>query len=167
MYLSTPTTSTIEGIPAGKAGVRATLRRMSDLVRKGKTALPVRLKALSLVKRNGQKDWKGEVGNLHAFVRDRIRYVKDVRGVETLTTPEKMLEIMQGDCDDKSIVLASLLESIGHPTRFVAVGFSPLGYSHVLVETRIGNKWIPLETTENVPVGWYPPGVTRRMVQHN
>jgi len=139
---------------------------MSGLVKEYKKALPIRTLALQLVKRNGQKDWLGEVRKIQEFVRDRIRYVKDIRGVETLQTPVKTLEFGQGDCDDKSTLVAALLESIGHPTRFVAVGFSGQ-FAHVLVETKIGNKWIAVETTEPVGLGWFPPGVTMRMRWHN
>lgn len=137
------------------------------MVREGKKQLPIRSLALSLVKNNLQQDWGAEIRDLHAFVRDRIRYVKDIRGVETLHTPVKLLEFGQGDCDDKSILLAALLESIGHPTRFVAVGFRPGNFSHVYVETKIGNKWIGLETTKPWKAGRVPPGVVTRMVQNN
>jgi len=155
------------GIPPGAEGTRATLILMSKITRDAKKRLAIRTRALSLVKRNGQKDYPGEVRDLHRFVRDSIRYVKDIRGVETLQIPEKTLEFEQGDCDDKSMLLASLLESIGHPTRFVAVGFTPGQFAHVYVETRIGEKWYPLETTEPWKVGRGPGVVLARMVQHN
>jgi len=100
-------------------------------------------------------------------VRDNVRYVRDVRGVETVHTPVKILEQGQGDCDDKSLILATLLETIGHPTRFVAVGPAPGIYSHVFVETKLGNKWIPLETTENVKPGWRPKNTVSQMVIYN
>jgi hypothetical protein len=165
--VGTPTTAQMMGIPSGEAGTRETLKLMSKLVKAEKSALPIRLLALDLVKRNGQKDYTGEVLKIHQFVRDHIRYVRDVRGVETLQTPTKTLELGQGDCDDKSTLTAALLESIGHPTRFIAVGFAPGSFSHVLLETKIGNKWVPVETTEPVKLGWFPPGVTMRMRWHN
>jgi len=140
---------------------------MSRETKKGKKSIVIRRTAQRLIANIPEKAWLREVKALHAFVRDKIRYTKDIRGVETIHSPEKILEFGQGDCDDKSILLASLLESIGHPTRFVAVGFRPSSYSHVLVETRIGNKWLPLETTERVNVGWYPKGVKIRLVRHN
>lgn len=154
------------GIPSGSAGTSTTLDLMVKITREAKKHLPVRLLALSLVKNNSQKDYRGEVRDLHRFVRDEIRYVKDVNGVETLQVPEKTLEFKQGDCDDKSMLLAALLESIGHPTRFVAVGFAPKTYAHVYVETKIGDKWYPLETTEPWEAGRGPDGVVNRMVRH-
>lgn len=162
-----PTTATLQLIPSGKAGTAATLKLMGGLVREGKKSLPVRMAALSIVQRNGQKDWAGEIRDIHAFVRDEIRYIKDIRGVETLHTPEKLLEIKQGDCDDKSILVSALLESIGHPTRLVAVGFRPNEFSHVYAETKIGEKWVGLETTEPVEVGWQPKNVVSRLIFFN
>lgn len=111
-----------------------------------------------------QKSWLAEVRAIQEFVRDQIRYTRDVRDVETLATPDKTLEFLQGDCDDKSVLVASMLESVGHPTRFVAIGRDPNTFEHVLVETKIGGKWVTVETTEPVQVGWYPAGFPYRLV---
>jgi hypothetical protein len=158
----------LQFIPSGKEGTKATLKIMGQLVKDGKKNLTVRQTALSLVRGLGPKDWAGEVRNLHAFVRDRIRYVRDIHGVETLATPEKTLEFGQGDCDDKSVLLASLLASAGHPTRFVAIALTdPENFVHVYPETKIGANWIALETTEPVEVGWEPEGVVKRLVWFN
>lgn len=166
--LSTPTTAKLEAIPDGVAGTKATLQLMRRIVRDYKKSMPVRLTAMRIVESAGPKQWVQEARNIQQFVRDRIRYLKDVRGVETIQTPDKTLELRQGDCDDKSILTASLLESIGHPTRFVAVSFMPGIYSHVLVETLIGNKWVPVETTvENKTLGWFPPHVLKSLRVHN
>jgi len=140
---------------------------MGRLTKDAKKTLPIRQTALYLVNGERQKDWTEEVNRIFEFVRDRIRYVRDVRNVETLQTPEKTLEFKQGDCDDKSMLLAALLESIGHPTRFVAIGFKPGHYAHVYVETKIGANWIGLETTEPVDMGWQPKGVVSRLVYFN
>lgn len=160
-------TSQLEIIPSGAAGVRATLYKMQKLVRGYKKTLPIRTLALNLVKHLPQKDFSGEVRALHAFVRDRIRYVKDIQNVETIHTPERILAYGQGDCDDKSILLATLLASIGHRTRFVAVGFRPNTYQHVFVETHLKRGWVPLETTEPVDAGWQPKNIQARMVVNN
>lgn len=115
----------------------------------------------------GHKNWTGQIKALHGFVQDNVQYVRDVRGVETLATPLKTLETMQGDCDDQATLLASLLESIGHPTRFVAMKHSTFGpYVHVYTETKIGDKWYPLETTEKFPAG-FPMKNAGVMVEHN
>lgn len=156
MHVGTPTVSRLAEIREGFPGIVDTLKIMSRFARDGKVSMPVRQTALRLTRDCAQKDFACEVRQLHAFVRDSIRYVMDVDGVETVQTPQKTLELGAGDCDDKATLLAALLGSIGHPTRFVAIGFEPQIFSHVYLETRIGARWIPLETTEPVDVGWSP-----------
>jgi len=160
-----PTKTALLAIPNGAAGVRATLKIMRGMVLHSKRHYRLRELALELVDGLRQKDFAGEIKALHGFVQNQIRYVKDINGIETLQTPEKTLDIGQGDCDDKSSLLATLLEVAGHPARFVAVGFSPGRFSHVYVETKVGRAWVPLETTEPWPAGKGPKGVKARMVQ--
>lgn len=140
---------------------------MRQLVRDGKKSPVIRAKALELTGGLQQKNFVGEIRALHSFVRDRIRYVKDINGIETVHTPETLLSVGAGDCDDKATLLAALLESIGHKTRFWAVGFKPGHFSHVLVETLVGEKWLPLETTEPVSIGWRPRNVVSEIRRHN
>ena len=162
MHFDTPTTTQLVGIPEGLPGVVETLKRMSRFAKDGKKSMPVRQTAMRLTRNCQQKDFACEVRQLHAYVRDDVRYTLDIEGVETVQSPEKTLQFMAGDCDDKATLLAAMLGSIGHPTRFVAIGFEPGIFSHVYLETKIGNNWIPLETTEPVEVGWEPDA---RMIQ--
>lgn len=159
--------SLLMGIPPGKEGTKYTLNLMRQLVRAGKKSPVIRQLAVELTRNLKQKDWMGEVNAVHKFVRDNIRYVRDIRGVETLHTVERILSNGAGDCDDKSVLAASLLESLGHPTRFLAIGFRPGNYSHVFPETRVGDRWVSVETTEPVPLGWKPKGIVNTMIINN
>lgn len=167
-----PTVATLQGIPEGREGTLATLRLMRDLARAAvrDPSQRVREVALGIVGTLPERAYFSEIRALHEFVRDRIRYVRDPADLELVATPEKTLQYAQGDCDDKSTLLAALLESIGHPARFVAVGINGGPFSHVLVETRVKNTgvemrdWMPLETILNKPAGWYPPDATSRYV---
>ncbi len=150
-------------LPAGPAGIHRTLQVMKALTRAGRKNLTVRTSALVLTRGLTPKDRPGEIRVLHAFVRDRIRYVKDIRGVETVQAPEVTLELAQGDCDDKSILLNAMLESLGHKTRFTAVGARPNHFEHVFPEVELDGHWLPLETTEPVAPGWVPRRIETRM----
>ncbi len=119
----------------------------------------VRELALSLIRSLPQKDYVGEARALHNYVKNSIRYVRDIADTEVLQTPLKTLEYGQGDCDDKSTLLAAMLESIGHTTRFHAMGFTKGSVSHVTVEDLLNGRWVALETTEPVGMGWLPPGI--------
>lgn len=155
-------------LPSGAAGVSATLTAMVKLARQFKKDAGVREVAASLVKNLPQYDDAAAVMALHAFVRDGIRYTSDIDGVETVQTPKATLELGIGDCDDKSLLLATLLASIGKKTRFVAIGMQGRPLSHVLTEVRMGRRgrWMPLETIRPVGPGWSPPGVTSKMIAH-
>ena len=119
----------------------------------------VRFVAQELTADLPQKDFAGEVDALYYFVQNNIRYVRDVNGIETVQTPIKTLELRSGDCDDKSTLLAALLQSIGFDTRFHAMGFRRNTINHVLLEVQLDGQWIPLETTEPVMMGWSPPNI--------
>lgn len=156
-------------IPEGREGVAATLRLMRQVTRKYKTNQRVRLLAIGLVKPldGTRKNYGEQVKRLFDFVQNNIGYIRDIRGVETIQTPDVTLQLGAGDCDDKSTLLATLLESIGHPTRFYAMGFFPSKFSHVIVQTKVGNKWVSLDATEPHGVGWEPPHIVERMICHN
>ncbi len=155
-------------IPNGESGVRATLKAMSKIVNTYKKAKPIRELALKIIANVPEKNWRAEVDQIFRYVQDNIRYVKDVRGVETLHSPVQLLILKQGDCDDMSILSASLLESIGHPTRFCAVGINGSNFVHVFAQTKIGNKWVSLECTKKeYSLGDTPKKITKLMIQHN
>lgn len=167
MQMTRPLSSRLGEIPDGRQGTIATLRIMRSFVKEGKTLLPVRMKAVALTNGLAQKDYAGEVRSLSNFVRDSIRYVRDVSDVETIQSADFTLTQGAGDCDDKSVLLASLLESLSHPTRFVAVGTDNNNFIHVYVETLIGQSWIKLETTEPVECGQGPVGFPAKLYIHN
>lgn len=164
---ATAPTYRLHNIPDGREGIRATLKLMSQIVKRYKASPVVRELALDIVADLPQKKWRMEAAALLRWVQQNIRYVKDIRGVETLQTPPQTLRLQTGDCDDTSILYASLLESVGHPTRFIAVGFTPDSLSHVLVQTKIAGKWLSAETIMDWPLGRAPQGVKNMMTQHN
>lgn len=129
---------------------------MSRLARDGKKSLAVIDRASKVTQSCGAKDIACRIGAIHRFVQGQIRYQLDPVDVELLQSPDKTLERMAGDCDDQAVLVASLLMAIGIPARFVAIGFEPNVYEHVYAEAKCGTRWISIETTEPVPVGWNP-----------
>lgn len=144
-------------VPSGAAGTRATLRIMANLVRRYRVSQKVRDVALRVVGHLPNKRYLDELEALRQWVSRNVRYTRDVHGVETIHTPDAVLELMQGDCDDQATLLAALLESVGMRTRFVAVGVRSAQFIHVFAEAHLpGYGWVPAETTEPVPLGWRP-----------
>lgn len=160
---------TLGELPDDDVGAtRATLDAMVKIVRQYKKDGRIVTLARSLLANapgtaNG-KNYGDFVRLLHRFVRDSVRYVQDIEGVETLQTPVRTLEIRTGDCDDKGVLLASLLASIGLATRFVAFAYNDGPFSHVIAEVKLGTAWLPLETIiDGAQVGWVPQDARHRI----
>lgn len=158
------------------AGVRESVKMMGALTREAKKSDIIRRQALQLTAGLRPKAFGLEIFALFNFVQTNIRYVGDIAGIETLTAPVETLRQRAGDCDDATMLLAALLESIGHPTRFFAMGFKRGELTHVIVETKFRHRptnphedpdWLPLDPTEPFDMGWLPPGIMQRMYRNN
>lgn len=158
-------------IPDGVAGIRHTINLMSKLTRAYKTDPQIIKLARAIVAHVPEKNYFQEAVAIQQWVRDNIRYVRDVDDVETLATPIETLNQRAGDCDDKSLLAGSLLASIGFPVRYVAFAFeAPDHFEHVYCEINMRRHrtgyWLGVETTEPVQLGWKPEGVLNTMVAH-
>ena len=72
------------------------------------------------------------------FVQKKVRYVRDIEGIEQLHDPLTMIDQIkkgnsQGDCDDMSLLIATLLLSIGHQPFFTIVRYHPGPWAHIYV----------------------------------
>lgn len=87
--------------------------------------------------------------------------------IEILIRPRDMIQLCRtggcrrmGDCDDFSMLLASLLIALGIPAgdvffRTVAAdGRDPNRYSHVYVAARINGVMVPLDASHGTNPGW-------------
>lgn len=142
---------------------------MSNLVNQYKNHPLIRQKGTALVQSVANKDWVGEINAIFNFVRNYIRYTRDIENTETIQTPVATLKLQHGDCDDMSMLLAALLATVGINTRFVAVGFAPQCFDHVYVEALEPDtgEWIACDPTEPNNLGWSAPGVVCRMQLEN
>jgi transglutaminase-like putative cysteine protease len=160
-------------IPDGVEGIRTTLKIMSAIVTKYKASKFARELVIKILKDagvpqytpSGKKNWVGQIRAIHNYVKNDIRYIKDVDGVETVQTPPQTYRLGHGDCDDKSVLAATLLKAIGHPARFKAVGFAPGIYCHVYPQTKIAGKWITMECTEPWPLGKSPKNIKAEIIE--
>lgn len=144
-------------LSGGARGTRETLRIMSQLVREASCDSTIRNLATAITRHIENQDFRSEIETCFDYVRSTIRYVMDTVGVERIENPITLLQTRAGDCDDMCTLLAALLESIGHPCRFCAVGYTAPGqFEHVYLETRFGDRWIGLDPTQDKPAGWSP-----------
>ena len=141
----------------GMRGVAQTVRVMRAFVQQGRTDPDILSAARSIVFLTSEKCGTDEVCKLLEFVQAHIRYVSDIVDVETIATAAKTLATRSGDCDDQSVLFASLCEAIGHPTRFVVAAYEdPRVMEHVYVQVYADGQWLDADPTERGPLGWAP-----------
>jgi len=102
----------------------------------------VRQKAVSILNAYNVKsnDYVNEAYAIGDWVKTHIPYVKDAANAEQLFDPVMLLDQerrgeARGDCDDMSMLIATLLLSIGHNPYFRAIRYSNNSgpYSHIYV----------------------------------
>lgn len=154
-------------IPKGYLGTQRTLQHVKALILAGAKDFYVRQKAIDILflYRIKPKDYIGEIRAIFAWVQRHIRYTKDPYRVEMLHSARRLLSLRAGDCDDMTIVLGAMLESIGHPVRLVLTGPNasrPMLFSHIYLEANCKGRWIPLDATMPHPAGWEPTTPVKR-----
>lgn len=167
----TPPASLIP-IRSGDAGVTDTLKLMAQVARQYKTNPLVRQTSARIAQGCAAKDTMCEVSALQAWVSNNIRYVADTLDVELIQTPDYTLQEGYGDCDDQSVLLATLLMAIGISAAYCAVGVNNEPFSHVLTVAILKQHtqvlYVPCETTvtrdpgtgQAIGPGWWPPNAT-------
>lgn len=164
----------LSGLMPGDSGIAATLNKMVGAVNWSVQNYTIRRRAERVIASCRERDELCEVGNIFKYVLKHFRYVKDPRGLEmfkaadAVDTEINMFGEFQGDCDDVSVYLASLLTSIGYKCKFVVISIRGKGddFRHVypMVYLPKADRWMALEATaRNFPMGWEaPPGSRRR-----
>ena len=174
MTIATTTTPgpiriTTHRIPSGSCGTQRTVDHIRSFILQGTKDFAVRRRAIDILMARGvrPKDYLGEIKALFEWVQRNIRYTRDPYRVELLHSARRLLELRAGDCDDMTILLGSMLQSIGHPVRIVVVGPDPLRprlFTHVYPEVRYRGRWIALDATMPHPMGWAPAVLVKKVI---
>jgi len=151
-------------LPSGDKGALVTLAEMKRLILEGTRDPGVISLAREIVADIDPRDHRARVEALFEFVRDRVRYVRDPRDIELIVGAPAMVEEIAdqgettGDCDEKAILLASLLRAVGYPVALVAARTRPVRtflsvrwpWSHVYVRTQLpSGEIITLDPTRD------------------
>ncbi len=167
--MALPSRVSWELLPAGDLGIGQTLQAMRRIVMGAVRDPFVVHTARQIIAGVPERDTRGEVETIFAWVQDHLRYTHDPTTYELVTTPQYALREIRSqghiseDCDSAAVLLAALLEAVGVRTRFHVLGSQPpragdSRFSHVYVEAEIGGRWVPLDAT----VRGQPPGIRPR-----
>lgn len=130
-------------LPNGQRGNLKTVDMIIKVARARSRHPLVRELTLRVLETAGIKsqDYVNEAIAVGNFVKNKVRYVRDIQGVETLHDPLTLIDQLrrgeaQGDCDDMSLLIASMLLSIGHQPYLAIVQYhdNPFGgFNHIYV----------------------------------
>lgn len=109
-----------------------------------------------------ERDWDGEVKALFNAFQKRVRYTRDIDGIDTYQSPRRTLEMGVADCDDGAISLASALKSAGYPVKFRVIRTKRAAdWDHIYTVVGLppGNptRWVSLDASARKPAGWEAP----------
>jgi len=130
-------------VGSGVVGNYNTIEIMKRVARERSRSPLVRELTLRVLESYGIKsqNYIGEAKAIGDYVRKKVRYVRDINGVETLHDPLTLIDQIkrdqaQGDCDDVSLLIATMLLSIGHQPYFAIVKYHTQpngGFNHIYV----------------------------------
>lgn len=129
-------------LASGEKGNHQTIKLMQKIARQRSGDPTIRKFALNILSfyQVPSQDYAKEALAIGDYVKEKVRYVRDPDGIEYLQDPVDMIKQMakgeaQGDCDDMSLLIATLLLAIGHRPFFRTVRYNNhFGhYNHIYV----------------------------------
>jgi transglutaminase-like putative cysteine protease len=159
----------------GDAGVEQTINLIRRLVDDGVKDPQVNETAIRILQNAGVNgfDRGAKLQALYAAVAANMLYVEDPVGPfgpkETVRSARRLLDLRAGDCDDFTILLASLAGTIGVPTRAVTIASDPSApdeFSHIYPEAELApGLWVSLDAARpGAAYGVAPPLYFRKRV---
>lgn len=146
-------------IPHGDAGTAITIQQMWRLVEQGKKNPLVREAALRIVQeaRVPATNYTGEARAIFHWMLRNIRFTRDIRARETLHSPEEILRLRAGDCDDCTVLALALAQALGAEGRITTISTlppdqnGPAEFTHVYPSVFAGGRWHALDCAREHP----------------
>jgi hypothetical protein len=107
-----------------------------------------------------EKDYMGELQAIFNWVRKNIRYTRDPYNLELFQKPKRILELKTADCDDLSILIGSMVQSIGFALRLRVIGVESPEPEHIypMVQNPDNeNDWVAMDASVKEKMGWEYP----------
>jgi len=155
--MQTALTSTVFALPEDTdAATALTIQKMSEQISAGAGSAEVRGRALDILNRARVQafDFRGAARAIYEWVRRCIIFTPDPVGKEGVQTAEWTLYFRRGDCDCISVLMCSLLESVGLRCRLMTIAADarlPSQYSHVYPEVCLNGQWVTVDAARRSP----------------
>jgi transglutaminase-like putative cysteine protease len=148
-----PVRRTVMPLPQGTAGTALTVGQMRKMILQGSKSSEIREVAANLAMHHDTD--QGRIGAIFDFVKTKMKYVRDPLHQEMVAGADYHMGTMaglgyaRGDCDDHTVLLGAMLESVGYPTRITTARMKPGPGTddHVYLEVNDRRNWIPLDAS--------------------
>jgi hypothetical protein len=147
----------------GDVGTRQTVAALRALINRGREDMKVRRLAEAILKRYPPhySSPRQMIAAIFDWVSANVRYVRDPVQVELVRGAGQFMDSPAGDCDDYTVLLGSLIESIGIPVGIKVVQTGRRRrFNHVYPIVNIGGQELALDATQGRPIG-YEPAIKR------
>lgn len=143
-------------LPDGDPGVALTIQKMTALIDAGKSSAMVHAQAQTILNqyRVPAYAWERQARAIWDWVRRNITFTPDPVGKEGVQDAEWTLTYRRGDCDCISVLMCSLLETIGTRCRLMTVASDPRDpeqFSHVYPQALVNGRWISVDVARRSP----------------
>src|SRR5271155_2837022 len=154
---------------AGDQGTQQTIELMRHLIDEALADQNFVNLAVRIVKTVPAYHDLGEAEELYNWVKQNICFTKDPVTKEKLYSPQDLLKIRAGDCDDISMLLGAFLLALGYPARLITLAANPsqpTEFSHVYIEAEVppgSGQWLPMDAARaDAQFGVAPPTYFRK-----
>lgn len=134
-------------------GIDEQLRFLRKMVSKYRMQANIRDLAMKIIRDAGvpERDKKEQALAIASWVQANVYYVHELP--ERFATPDETLRTKAGDCDDQTVLTASMLEAVGIPTKLVCMSINGR-WAHIYSAAILTSKGtlLPLDTTMKSPV---------------
>ncbi len=136
----------------------------------GKRSPNVRQIAADALRGVPPRQWDKSAKALFEWTRKNIRYTLDPHNVELFQSADRSAQVGMGDCDDQSIMLSSLLQSVGIPVRLRVISLKGSKvFQHIYVLAGLPpnqpEKWLALDPSRAEKAGWELPESQRGLLR--
>lgn len=170
LRLTTPGTGQYLWIHKGKQGSLQTAYQMARLVREDVVRDEgLQIFAARLLINNGLDSHSNKAAVatcLYEYVQKQIKYIHDPAGsFDSVSSARQTLSKGFGDCDDKAVLLATLLALVGQEPRFVLAKYKAgkNGFDHVYNDVLLRDGRFALDSCSDKGAGWESPRFYERL----
>jgi hypothetical protein len=132
----------------GDTGTAQTIAQMRSVIDRYVKNQDVNRTAIALAWNSPQFSQAPKAQAIFTWISQNFRFVGNIVGKQTLRTPIETIQVRGGSCADFTVLIATLLGTIGIKSRAVTISShsdDPQSFSHVYPEAFVDGQWVAMD----------------------